>query len=98
MRFSTRAIRAGQDPEKTTNSITVPIYQTVNFAFEDIGKHKSYEYSRSGNPTRTALEQCLASLEEAKYGLAFGSGLAAEDAVLSILRPGDHRASTLTHS
>ena len=90
MNFSTRAIRAGQEPDKATGSIAVPIYQTVNFVFQDIGKNKGYEYSRSGNPTRTAFETCLASLEEGKYGLAFSSGLAAEDAVLSILRPGDH--------
>ena len=94
MRFATKAIRAGQDPEKTTNSVVVPIYQTVNFTFEDIGKHKGFEYSRSGNPTRAALEECLASLEEAQFGLAFGSGMAAEDAVLSILRPGDHVVSS----
>jgi cystathionine gamma-lyase len=94
MNFSTKAIRVGQDPEKATGSIAVPIYQTVNFAFQDIGKHKGYEYSRSGNPTRTAYETCLASLEEGQYGLAFSSGLAAEDAVLSILRPGDHVVSS----
>lgn len=94
MNFATKAIRIGQDPDKATNSVVVPIYQTVNFAFQDIGKHKGYEYSRSGNPTRTAYEQCLASLEEGKFGLAFASGLAAEDAVLSILRPGDHVVSS----
>jgi len=94
MKFSTKAIRVGQDPEKTTGSVVVPIYQTVNFAFQDIGKHKGYEYSRSGNPTRTAYEKCLAGLEDGKFGLAFGSGLAAEDAVLSILRPGDHVVSS----
>ncbi len=94
MKFSTKAIRVGQDPEKATGSVVVPIYQTVNFAFQDIGKHKGFEYSRSGNPTRTAYEKCLASLEEGKFGLAFGSGLAAEDAVLSILRPGDHVVSS----
>ena len=82
MNFSTKAIRVGQDPEKATGSIAVPIYQTVNFAFQDIGKHKGYEYSRSGNPTRTAYETCLASLEEGQYGLAFSSGLAAEDEVI----------------
>lgn len=90
MRFSTKAIRAGQAPEPTTRSVIVPIYQTSTFAFQGIGKHLGYEYTRSGNPTRTALEQCLASLEEAQYGLTFASGSAATDAALSILRPGDH--------
>jgi cystathionine beta-lyase/cystathionine gamma-synthase len=94
MQFSTKAIRVGQDPDQATNAVVVRIYQTVNFAFQDIGKHKGYEYTRSGNPTRTAYEQCLASLEEGKFGLAFASGLAAEDAVLSILRPGDHVVSS----
>ncbi len=93
MRFTTKAIRAGQQPDPTTGSVVVPVYQTVNFVFDDIGRPRGYEYSRSANPTRTALEQCLASLEEAKYGLAFGSGMAAVDAVLSLLRPGDHVVS-----
>jgi cystathionine gamma-lyase len=94
MRFATKAIRVGQDPDPATGSIIVPIYQTVNFVFDDIGKPHNFEYSRSANPTRTALEQCLASLEEARFGLTFGSGMAAEDAVLSILRPGDHVVSS----
>ena len=89
MKFATKAIRVGQDPERTTGSVNVPIYQTANFAFDGIGKHRGYEYTRSGNPTRTALEQCLASLENGKHGMSFASGLAATDAVLSILRPGD---------
>jgi len=93
MRFSTRAIRVGQQPDPTTGSIVPPVYQAVNFVFDDVGKPHGYEYSRSGNPTRTALEQCLASLEEARHGLAFGSGMAAIDAVLSVLRPGDHVVS-----
>ena len=93
MRFTTKAIRAGQQPDPTTGSVVVPVYQTVNFVFDDIGRPRGYEYSQSANPTRTALEQCLASLEEAKYGLAFGSGMAAVDAVLSLLRPGDHVVS-----
>jgi cystathionine beta-lyase/cystathionine gamma-synthase len=69
------------------------VYQAVNFVFDDVGRPHGFEYSRSANPTRTALEQCLASLEEARFGLAFGSGMAAVDAVLSILRPGDHVVS-----
>ena len=90
MRFATRAVRIGQPPDPATGSVIVPIYQTVNFVFDDIGRPHGYEYSRSANPMRTALEQCLASLEEARFGLAFSSGMAAADAVLSLLRPGDH--------
>jgi len=93
MRFSTKAIRVGQQPDPTTGAIVPPVYQAVNFVFDDVGRPHGFEYSRSGNPTRTALEQCLASLEEARHGLAFGSGMAAVDAVLSILRPGDHVVS-----
>jgi cystathionine beta-lyase/cystathionine gamma-synthase len=93
MRFSTKAIRFGQPPDPATGSIIVPVYQTANFVFDDIGKPHGYEYSRSANPTRTALEQCLASLEEARFGLAFSSGMAAVDAVGSLLRPGDHVVS-----
>jgi cystathionine beta-lyase/cystathionine gamma-synthase len=90
VKFATKAIRQGQEPDPATGSIIVPIYQTVNFVFDGVGQPRGYEYSRSANPTRTALEKCLASLEEARFGLAFSSGMAAEDAVLSILRPGDH--------
>jgi cystathionine gamma-lyase len=90
MKFATKAIRIGQPPDPVTGSIVVPVYQTVNFVFDDIARPHGYEYSRSGNPTRTALEQCLASLEEARYGLTFASGMAAVEAVLSLLRPGDH--------
>lgn len=93
MRFSTKAIRIGQQPDPATGAIVPPVYQAVNFAFDDVGRPHGYEYSRSGNPTRTALEQCLAALEEARFGLAFGSGMAAVDAVLSLLRPGDHVVS-----
>lgn len=94
LRFATQTIRAGQDPEPTTRAVIVPIYQTSTFAFQGIGQHLGYEYTRTGNPTRTALEQCLAALEEASHGLAFSSGSAATDAVLSILRPGDHVAAS----
>jgi len=93
MRFSTKAIRVGQQPDPATGSIVVPVYQTVNFVFDDVSRPHGYEYSRSGNPTRAALEQCLAALEEARFGLAFGSGMAAVEAVLSLLRPGDHAVS-----
>jgi cystathionine beta-lyase/cystathionine gamma-synthase len=74
--------------------VITPIYQTVNFVFKGVGRPNAFEYSRSGNPTRTAYEKCLASLEEAKHGLAFGSGMAAVDAAISILRPGDHIVSS----
>ncbi len=90
MQFETKAIWAGQEADKTTGATIVPIYQTSTFTQEEVGKHKGYEYSRVANPTRTALDICLASLEEGKYGLSFASGLAAEHAILSILRPNDH--------
>ena len=89
--FETRAIHAGQEPDPAFGAVVVPIYQTSTFAQEEVGKHRGYEYSRSGNPTRTALETCLAALEGGSTGLAFASGLAAEDCVLRTLcRPGDH--------
>jgi cystathionine gamma-synthase len=88
--FETRAIHAGQEPDPATGAVSTPIYQTSTFAQTAVGEHRGYEYSRSGNPTRTALEQCLASLEGAPHGFAFASGLAATDAVLRSLRPGDH--------
>ena len=88
--FATRAIHVGQDPEAVTGAVTVPVYQTSTFAQEAVGKHSGYEYGRTGNPTRTALQRVLASLEEASFGVAFASGLAAEDAVLRLLEPGDH--------
>lgn len=90
MKFETRAIWVGQAADQTTGATIVPIYQTSTFTQEEINKHKGYEYSRVGNPTRTALDKCLASLEEGKYGLTFSSGLAAEHAIFSLLRPGDH--------
>ena len=88
--FSTRAIHAGQPPESATGSVTVPIYQTSTFAQEAIGKHRGYEYARTGNPTRTALEECIAALEGGAHGLAFASGMAAESAIMQLLTPGDH--------
>src|SRR5436305_11094641 len=87
--FSTRAIHAGQDPDPATGATIVPIYATTTYTQAGPGDHKGYEYSRSGNPTRTALETCLASLEGGERGLAFASGLAATTAVLSLLKPGD---------
>jgi cystathionine beta-lyase/cystathionine gamma-synthase len=90
MKFETKAIWVGQSADEATGATIVPIYQTSTFTQEEVNKHKGYEYSRVGNPTRSALDQCLASLEEGKYGLSFSSGLAAEHAILSILKPGDH--------
>jgi cystathionine beta-lyase/cystathionine gamma-synthase len=90
MKFETKAIWVGQEADKATGATIVPIYQTSTFTQEEVNKHKGYEYSRVGNPTRTALDSCIASLEEGKYGLSFSSGLAAEHAIFSILRPGDH--------
>lgn len=90
MRFETRAIHDGQAPDPLTGAVTVPVYQTSTFQQDAIGKPRGYEYSRSGNPTRTALETALASLESGRHGLAFASGVAATTAVLSLLRPGDH--------
>ena len=90
MGFSTRAIHAGQDADPTTGATVVPIYATSTFTQAAPGQHKGYEYSRSGNPTRTALETALASLEGGERGLAFASGLAATNAVFAaLLRPGD---------
>jgi cystathionine gamma-synthase/cystathionine gamma-lyase len=90
MNFSTKAIHAGQEPDKSTGSIITPIYQTSTYFQEGVNIHKGYEYSRTGNPTRSVLETCLAALENGKHGLAFASGLAAEHAILSLLKPGDH--------
>jgi cystathionine beta-lyase/cystathionine gamma-synthase len=91
--FATRAIHAGQDADPATGATVVPIYATSTYTQEAPGKHKGYEYSRSGNPTRTALETCLAALEGGQRGLAFASGLAATTAVLSLLKPGDEVAA-----
>src|SRR6185312_16232625 len=91
--FSTRAIHAGQSADPATGATVVPIYATSTYTQAAPGDHKGYEYSRSGNPTRTALESCLAALEGGERGLAFASGLAATTAVLSTLRPGDEVAA-----
>jgi cystathionine gamma-synthase len=86
--FETRAIHAGQDPDPATGAVVTPISLATTFAQESVGEHRGYEYSRSGNPTRTAVEQCMASLEGGAHGLAFASGLAAEDTVLRCLAVG----------
>jgi cystathionine gamma-synthase len=88
--FETRVIHAGQEPDPTTGAIVTPIYATSTYVQDEVGTHKGYEYSRTGNPTRTALEACLASLENSAHGHAFASGLAASDAVLRLTSPGDH--------
>lgn len=90
MKFSTKTIHAGQMPDKETGAVTVPIYQTSTYKQDEINVDRGFEYSRTGNPTRQALEECLASLENGRYALAFSSGLAAEHTVLSTLKPGDH--------
>lgn len=90
MRFATRAIHDGQEADASTGATIPPIYQTSTYTQEELGCHKGYEYSRTGNPTRSALETCLASLEDGEWGLAFASGSAATAAVLSLFRPGDH--------
>jgi cystathionine gamma-synthase len=88
--FETRAIHTGQDPDPTSGAVVPPISLSTTFAQDAVGEHKGYEYARSGNPTRTALETCLASLEGAAHGFAFASGLAAEDGLLrSLVKPGD---------
>lgn len=90
MDLETRAIHVGQEPDPTTGAVIVPIYQTSTFRQTAVGEHQGYEYSRTGNPTRTALEEVLASLEGAERAVAFASGSAAEDAILRLLSPGDH--------
>jgi len=90
MRFSTRAIHAGQDPDPATGSVTVPVYLTSTYQQPGPGKEGKYVYSRTANPTRTALEECLASLEEGRGGLAFSSGLATTATILLSLQKGDH--------
>ncbi|MDP2993938.1 MAG: cystathionine gamma-synthase [Anaerolineales bacterium] len=90
MKFETECIHAGQPPDPTTGAVMTPIYQTSTYVQDGVGKHRGYEYSRTGNPTRAALEACLAALEGGGFGLAFASGLAATDTVLRLLTPGDH--------
>ncbi len=90
MRFATRAIHVGQEPDPATGATIVPIYQTSTYTQDAPGEHRGYEYSRTANPTRSALEECVASLEGADHGLAFASGLAATIAAMSLLSPGDH--------
>ncbi|HEV2765734.1 MAG TPA: cystathionine gamma-synthase [Pyrinomonadaceae bacterium] len=90
MGFSTTAIHAGNEPDPSTGAVTVPIYQTSTYAQEALGRHKGFEYARTQNPTRAALEQNLAALEGARFGFAFASGMAAIDATLRLVKAGDH--------
>ena len=94
MKFNTKTIHGGQEPDVAYGSVMPPIYQTTTYAQSTPGGHKGYEYSRTHNPTRHALEQSFASLENGNYGLAFGSGLAAIDAVLKLMKSGDEVIST----
>jgi cystathionine beta-lyase/cystathionine gamma-synthase len=88
--FTTRAIHVAQEPEPATGAVTTPIYQTSTYAQEDIGVHKGYDYSRTDNPTRHVVEEVVASLEGGAHGLAFASGMAAEDTIMRLLKSGDH--------
>jgi cystathionine gamma-lyase/cystathionine beta-lyase/cystathionine gamma-lyase/homocysteine desulfhydrase len=90
MGFATTAIHAGNDPDQATGAVTVPIYQTATYAQDGLGRHRGYEYARTGNPTRSALEKNLAALEGGKHGFCFASGMAAIDATLKLLKSGDH--------
>jgi len=90
MKFETRAIHVGQEPDPATGAVITPIYQTSTFAQEGVGVNKGYDYARAANPTRTALEECLASLENAAHGHAFASGVGATSTIMHLLDPGDH--------
>src|SRR5881397_3856373 len=90
MGFSTTAIHAGNEPDPTTGAVSVPIYQTSTYAQEALGKNKGFEYARTSNPTRLAVERNIAALEGARFGYAFASGMAAIDATLRLVKSGDH--------
>ena len=90
MGFATTAIHAGQEPDSAAGAVSIPIYQTSTYAQQGLGKHKGFEYARTGNPTRLALERNLAALEGAQFGYAFASGMAAIDATLRLVKAGDH--------
>ena len=90
MGFSTTAIHAGNEPDPTTGAVTVPIYQTSTYQQEGLGRHKGFEYARTQNPTRLALEKNIAALEGAKFGYAFASGMAAIDSTLRLVKGGEH--------
>src|SRR4051794_37729093 len=88
--FGTLAIHAGQTPEPMTGAVMTPIFQTSTYVQESPGKHRGYKYSRTDNPTRTAYQSCVAALEGAEFALAFSSGLATSDAIMHMLKAGDH--------
>src|SRR5215210_1657133 len=90
MGFSTIAIHAGNEPDPSTGAVSVPIYQTSTYAQDGLGKHKGYEYARTQNPTRSALETNIAALENARFGFAFASGMSAIDTTLKLVKAGDH--------
>src|SRR5262245_34482180 len=89
-RFSTVCLHAGQEPDPTTGAIITPIYQTSTYVQDELGKHKGYEYGRTQNPTRMALERNIAAIEAGKAGFAFASGMAAIGAIATLLKAGDH--------
>jgi cystathionine beta-lyase/cystathionine gamma-synthase len=95
-RFGTRAVHAGQIGDPLSGAVMTPIYQTSTYVQDGLGRHKGYEYARTRNPTREALERNVAALEGGRHGFAFGSGLAALDAVLKLLSAGDHVVRTCT--
>jgi len=94
MKFATKAIHAGVEPDPTTGAIMTPIFQTSTYIQDELGQHRGFEYSRTGNPTRQALEQNIAAIENGKYGLCFASGMASIDAIIKLLNPGDEVIST----
>ena len=94
MKFETKAIHVGQEPDPSTGAVVAPVHFSSTFAQESPGKHRGYDYSRTSNPTRKALEECAASLENGRHGLAFASGMAAINNVLNLLRAGDHVVCT----
>src|SRR6202047_4701200 len=90
MKFATKAIHVGQEPDPSTGAIITPIYQTSTYVQEELGKHKGFEYGRTQNPTRSAVEHNIAAIEGGKAGFAFASGMAAIGAIASLLKAGDH--------
>ena len=94
--INTTAIHAGQEPDEQTGAVTVPVHLATTYAQQGVNQHKGFEYSRTGNPTRAALETSIAALEGATHGFAFGSGMAAEDAIMRMLQPGDNSGTTRT--
>src|SRR5258706_9067846 len=89
MKFGTKAVHAGIDPDPSTGAIMTPIYQTTTYVQESPGKHQGYAYARGANPTRNALQKSIAALENCKFGICFSSGMGATDAVIKLLNPGD---------